>query len=152
LSKYYENVDVWHFPVDYDVAYNDKDVMVTRELEALPPPAGKLCFIRFDLIRGVGDYAYGFKPPFLEGPRRATEWGIYVHKRGSVFDPLRSVLKLNVIYFFVGGLRDEFKAAPPDICARKQAADTPRAGNGYWPQEWSEPVARAKLIHGWPTE
>jgi len=59
-------------------------------------------------------------------------------------------LKLNVIYFYVDGLRDEFKAAPPDICARKQAADTPRAGHGYWAQEWSDLVVRAKLIHGLP--
>ncbi len=150
LSKYYENVDVWHFPVDYAVAYNDQDVMITRELVALPPPAGKLCFIRFDLIRGEGDYAYGFKPALLEGPRRETEWGVYVHKRGNVFDQLRSVLKLNVIYFYVDGLRDEFKAAPPDVCAWKQAADTPRAGHGYWAQEWSDLVVRAKLIHGLP--
>jgi len=28
LSKYYENVDVWHFPVDYSVAYNNQDVIV----------------------------------------------------------------------------------------------------------------------------
>ena len=82
-------------------------------MAALPPPAGKLCFIRFDLLQGEGDYAYGFKPAFLAGPRRETEWGVYVHKRGSVFDQLRSVLKLNVIYFFVDGLRDEFKAEPP---------------------------------------
>ena len=150
LSKYYENVDVWHFPVDYTVAYNNQDVIVTRELVALPPPAGKLCFIRFDQLKGEGDYAYGFKPAFLEGPRRETEWGVYVHKRGSVFDQLRSVLKLNVIYFYVDGLRDEFKASPPDICARKQAAGGPQAGNSYWAQQWSDLVVRAKLIHGWP--
>jgi|GEM_PF-1645979 hypothetical protein len=151
LSKYYANVDVWHFPVDYSVAYNDQDVIVTRDLVALPPPAGKLCFIRFDLLKGEGDYAYGFKPAFLEGPRRETEWGVYVHKRGSVFNQLRSALKLNVIYFYVDGLRDEFKASPPDICARAQAADTARAGNGYWAREWSDLVVHAKLIHGWPT-
>jgi hypothetical protein len=150
LSKYYEKVDVWHFPVDYLVAYNNQDVIVTRELVALPAPAGKLCYIRFDLIQGEGDYAYGFKPARLAGPRRETEWGVYVHKRGSVLNQLRSVLKLNAIYFFVDGLRDDYKAAPPDICARKQAADTPQAGNGYGAQEWSDLVVRAKLIHGWP--
>ena len=117
---------------------------------ALPPPAGQLCFIRFDLLQGEGDYAYGFKPAFLEGPRRETEWGVYVHRRGSVFNQLRSLLKLNVVYFFVDGLRDEFKSAPPDICARKRAADTPRAGNGYWAHEWSDLVVHAKLIHSWP--
>ena len=39
LSKYHENVDVWHFPVDFSVAYNDQDVIVTRELAPLPLPA-----------------------------------------------------------------------------------------------------------------
>jgi len=48
-------------------------------------------------------------------------------------------------------LRDEFKASPPDICARKRAAGTQPAGNGYWAQEWSDLVVRAKRIHGWPT-
>ena len=62
------------------------------------------------------------------------------------------VLKLNVIYFYVDGLRDEFKASPPDIRARKQAASGPQAGNAYWAQEWSDLVVRAKLIHGWPAE
>lgn len=89
LLKYYENVDVWHFPVDYSVAYNDQDVIVTRELVALPPPAGKLCFIRFDLLQGQGDYAYGFKPAHLGGPGHETAWGVYVHKRG---DPLTGAL------------------------------------------------------------
>ena len=50
LSKYYERVDVWHFPVDYVVAYNDQNVTVTFELAAVPPPTGKLCFIKFDMI------------------------------------------------------------------------------------------------------
>ena len=64
LSTCYENVDVWHFPVDYTAAYNNQDVIVTRELVALPPPSGKLCFIRFDLIKGEGDYAYGLSRCF----------------------------------------------------------------------------------------
>jgi len=152
LSKYYPNVDVWHFPVDYVVAYNNQDVIVTRELVALPPPAGKLCYIRFDLIEGEGDYAYGFKPAQLAGPHRETEWGAYVHKRGSVLNQLRSVLKLNVVYFFVDGLRDEYKTAPPDICTRKQAAATPQAGNGYGAHDWSDLVVRAKLLRGWPQQ
>ena len=152
LSKYFERVDVWHFPVDYAVAYKDQNVTVTLELAAVPPTAGKLCYIRFDMIQGEGDYAYGFKPAFSPGPRRKTEWGFYVHKRGNAYEQLRSVLKLNVIYLFVDGLRDEFKAEPQDICARKQAAETLRGGTGYWPREWSDAVVHANLIHGWPTE
>ncbi len=149
LAKYYATVDVWHFPVDYMVAYNNQDVIVTRELSAKPEPAGKLCYIRFDFVSGQGDYAYGFKPAELGGPHKNTEWGVFVHKRGTVINQLRSALKLNVIYFYVDGLKPEYKDAP-DICAQKQSADTPEAGHGYKAKEWSDLVVRGKLIHGWP--
>jgi hypothetical protein len=42
-----------------------------------PTPSGKLCYIRFDLVRGEGDYAYGFKPAEL-GPSAPGEWGVWV--------------------------------------------------------------------------
>lgn len=150
FSKYYEKVDVWHYRVDYAVGYSNQDVIVTRELTAQPPAAGQLCYIRFDLIEGAGDYAYGFKPATIAGPRKASEWGVYVHQIGNIFNQLRSVLKLDVIYFFVDGLKDEHKSAPPDICARHQAAATPEAGHGYAAKEWSDLVVRGKLTHGWP--
>jgi len=150
LLQYYDKVEVWHFPVDYTVGYSNQDVVVTRELVAVPPPAGKLCYIRFDVKQAEGDYAYGFKPKDLPGPRGETAWGVYVHKRGTVLDQLRSVLKLDAIYFYVDGLKDAYKAAPPDVCARKQAAGTPEAGGAYKAREWSDLVVRAKLVQGWP--
>ncbi|MGD9544762.1 MAG: hypothetical protein AB7F41_07000 [Methylocystis sp.] len=148
LLKHYEKVDVWHFPVDYTVAYNDRDVVVTREMVAQPAPAGKLCYIRFDLLRGEGDYAYGFKPPRL-GEARPDAWGVFVHKRGTVLNQARSALKMNVVYFYVDGPKDDAHAKP-DICAQMQAAQTPQAGHGYTADEWSDLIVRARLIHGWP--
>jgi hypothetical protein len=150
LLKYYKKADVWHAHVDYKVEYNNQDVIVTRELSPKPPIDEKLCYIRFDLLEGSGDYAYGFKPAALGGPRKDTEWGVFVRRRGTVLDQLRSTLSLNVIYFYVGEPRDEYKNSPPDICARKQAADTPQAGHGYKASEWSDLVTKGKLTQGWP--
>ena len=147
LLKHFASVEVWHFPVAYDVGYNGQDVVVTRELVALPPPAGKLCFIRFDLVRGEGDFSYGFKPAGLGGPRNDKAWGIYVHKRGTVTNQLRSILKLNAIYFFVDGPKTTVTAASDAICAQKQAA----VAQAYNAPEWSDLVVRAKLLRGWPT-
>jgi hypothetical protein len=146
LLQSFEKVDVWHFPVDYNVGYNNQDVVTTRELVAQPAPAGKLCYIRFDLAQGYGDFAYGFKPPQL-GAGNPTQWGVYVHKRGTVLNQQRSVLKMNVIYFYVDGPKP---GADPDICAKKQAAPTPQAGHGYTAPEWSDLIVRARLVHGWP--
>jgi len=146
LSKYFNKVDVWHFPVDYTVRYNNQDVIVTRELVAQPAPAGELCYVRFDLIEGAGKYSYGFKPASAGGERDNKQWGVYVHKIGGVLDQMRSTLKMNVIYFYVEGPK---KDAPADICAKKQSAPTPQAGNAF-KGEWSDLIVRAKLIHGWP--
>jgi hypothetical protein len=143
LQKHFATVDVWHYPVAYDVGYNGQDVVVTRELVALPPPSGKLCFIRFDLVRGEGEFAYGFKPAGAGGPRNDAVWGVYVHKRGTVTDQLRSVLKLNAIYFYVDGPKTSDADA---LCAQKQAA----AAHAYSGPEWSDLIVRAKLLHGWP--
>ena len=114
--------------MDYTVAYNNQDVIVTRELVAQPPPTGKLCYIRVDLLRGEGDYAYGFKPQQL-GSAKFGQWGVWVHNRGTVLSQARSTLKMNVIYFYVDGAKAG--AADPDICARKQAAETAQAGHAY---------------------
>ena len=146
LLKYYDKVDVWHFPVDYAVRYNNQDVIITRELVAQPPAQGELCHIRFDLIHAEGDYGYGLKPAALGGVRKDTEWGVYVHKRGTVLNQMFSSLKMNVIYFYVDGLKQD---APKDVCARLRAAATPQAGNAF-KGEWSDLVVRARLIHGWP--
>ena len=146
LLQSFEKVDVWHFPVDYDVGYNNQDVLVSRELIAQPTPSGKLCYIRFDLVRGEGDYAYGFKPAEL-GPSAPGEWGVWVKKRGTLLSQQRSVLKMNVVYFYVEGPKD---GTASEICARKQAVATPRSGHGYTAKEWSSLVVRARLIHGWP--
>lgn len=146
LLQSFEKVDVWYFPVDYDVGYNGQDVIVSRELVAQPAPAGNLCYIRFDLVRGEGDYAYGFKPPEL-GSSAPGEWGVWVKKRGTVLSQQRSVLKMNVVHFYVEGPKD---GPANDVCARKQAAATPQAGHGYTAKEWSSLVVRARLIHGWP--
>jgi hypothetical protein len=148
LLKRFEKVDVWHFPVDYAVGYNNQDVVVTRELVAVPPPAGKLCYIRFDVTEAEGDYAYGFKPQNLPGPRSATAWGVYVHNRGTVLNQLRSILRLDAVYFYVEGPKDGENAT--DVCAQKQAAGTPAAGAAYKAPEWSDLIVRAKLLHGWP--
>jgi hypothetical protein len=152
LLKYYNKVDIWHSHVDYTVEYNNQDVVITRELTLQPPVDATLCYIRFDLLSGTGDYAYGFKPAALGGPRKDTEWGVYVHRRGNVFNQLRSSLSLNVVYFYVADPKEDYKKSPPDVCARKQAADTPEAGHGYKANEWSDLVVRGKLIHGWPPQ
>jgi hypothetical protein len=146
LLKSFDKVDVWHFPVDYAVRYNDRDVVVTRELVAQPAPAGELCYVRFDLIESAGEYSYGFKPESLGGERSNSRWGVYVRKIGGVLDQMKSSLKMNVIYFYVDGKK---KDAPADLCAVKQAAPTAQAGNAY-KGEWSDLVVRARLIHGWP--
>ena len=69
LQKHFTAVDVWHYPVAYDVGYNGQDVVVTRELVALPPPAGKLCFIRFDLLRGEGEFPMASSLPAWRAPQ-----------------------------------------------------------------------------------
>lgn len=146
LLKYFEKVDVWHFPVNYSVRYNDQDVVVTRELVAQPAPAGELCYVRFDLIEGSGEYSYGFKPANQGGERKNAQWGVYVRKIGGVLDQAQSAVKMNVVYFFVEGRKTD---APADVCAKKQAAPTAQAGNAF-KGEWSDLVVRAKLIHGRP--
>jgi hypothetical protein len=148
LSQHFKTVDVWHFPVDYSVAYNNQDVAVTRELAAQPAPAGELCYIRFDFLSGDGEYAYGFKPAAAGGaPARPGQWGVILHRRGTVLNQLRSALRMNVVYFYVDGPKD---AEAAQICARKQAADTAEAGHGYKGKEWSDLITRGKLIHGLP--
>ena len=125
-------VDVWHFPVDYSVAYNNQDVIVTRELVAQPAPAGKLCYIRFDLLQGEGDYAFGFKPQQGALPA-ATQWGVYVHKRGTVLNQARSVLKMSVIYFFVDGPKSELGRDRHlrSQAGREHSTDPMRASGGH---------------------
>jgi hypothetical protein len=145
LIQSFEKVDVWHFPLDYDVGYNNQDVLVSRVLIAQPEPAGELCYIRFDLVRGEGDYGYGFKPAEL-GPSTPGEWGVWVKQRGTVLNQQRSILKLNVVYFFVEGPKD---AHAKELCDRKQAAPTKQAGHGYAAKDWSTLIVRARLIHGW---
>jgi len=152
FSKYFETVDVWHAHVEYSVGYSNQDVILTKELTPQPPPAGKLCYIRFDLLEGVGDYAYGFKPATLEGPRREAAWGVYVHKRGNVLNQLRSILKLDAIYFYVDGPKGEDKNAGAALCAQKQAEPTAQAGHAYGAAEWSDLIVRGKLTHGWPAQ
>jgi hypothetical protein len=147
LSAHFGKVDVWSFQVDYDIGYNNQDAIVTRELIAKPTPEGKLCYVRFDLLRGEGAYSYGFRPEKLGGTGKTTEWGVWVKKIGDVLSQRRSVLKMNVIYFYVDAPKD---AAAETLCAQKQAAKTPQAGWGYTAPEWSDLVVRAKLVHGWP--
>lgn len=150
LLKYYDKVDVWHARVEYDVDYSNQDVLVTRNLSPQPPVDGQLCYIRFDLVEGLGDYAYGFKPAALGAPARPAEWGVYVHRRGNIFNQLHSILKLDVIYFYVADPKDEYKNAPLTICNDKQSAETPQAGHGYKHGAWSDLVVRGRLTHGWP--
>lgn len=151
LRKYYDKVDVWHARVEYNVDYSNQDVLVTRDLSPQPPVAAQLCYIRFDLVEGVGDYDYGFKPAALGAPGKPAEWGVYVRRRGNIFNQLRSILKLDVIYFYVADPKEEQKSAASTICKDKQGADTPQAGRGYKRGEWSDLVVRGKLTHGWPT-
>lgn len=146
LLKSYGKVDVWHFPVDYTVGYNNQDVAVARELVAAPAPAGKLCYIRFDVLKGEGEYAYGFKPSKL-GESQPGVWGVYVKKIGTVTDQARSVLKMNVVYFYVDEPKDD---GDQDVCAKKQAAQSQKAGNAFGAGVWSDLIVRAKLHHGWP--
>ena len=142
LRKYFEKVDVWHFPVDTTVRYNNQDAVTTRELVMQPPPSGALCYVRFDLIKGEGDYGYGFKP----GARKNTEWGVNILKRGTVLNQYYSALRMNVIYFLVEGPKAENAM---EVCARKQAAPTAQAGNAY-KGPWSDLITKARAIHGWP--
>jgi hypothetical protein len=146
LLRSFQKVDVWHFPVDYDVGYNNQDVLVSRVLVPQPGPPGELCYIRFDLVRGEGDYAYGFKPPEL-GPSKPGEWGVWVKQRGTVLNQQRCILKMNVVYFYVEGPKN---ADAKDLCVRKQAAPTSQAGHGYSAKDWSSLIVRGRLIHGWP--
>jgi hypothetical protein len=142
LLNHFEKVDVWHYPVDYTVRYNNQDVIVTREMVAQPAPQGELCYVRFDLIKGEGEYGYGFKPG---GPRDA-HWGVNVLKRGTVLNQLASRLKMNVIYFYAQGPKSEEAIS---ICTRKQSVATPQAGNAYR-GPWADLVTKSRLIHGWP--
>ncbi|MGD9657850.1 MAG: hypothetical protein AB7U61_09470 [Methylocystis sp.] len=142
LLTHFEKVDVWHFPVDYAVRYNNQDVIVTREMVPQPAPQGELCYIRFDLIKGEGDYGYGFKP----GGPREVHWGVNVLKRGNVLNQLASRLKMNVVYFYAQGPKSADASA---VCARKQGAPTAEAGNAYR-GPWADLVTKSRLIHGWP--
>lgn len=147
LLANFEKVDIWHFPVDTTVRYNDQDAVVTRELVFKPEqPKGELCYVRFDLLRGEGDYGYGFKPGVAPGERKNTVWGTNTLKRGTVLDQYYSLLRLNVIYFFVEGPKSD---AAKEICAKKQAAPTAAAGNAY-KGPWSDLVTRVRAVHGWP--
>lgn len=149
LLKHFEKVDVWHFPVDTSVRYNDQDAVVTRELVFKgEQPRGELCYVRFDLLRGEGDYGYGFKPSAAPGERTATVWGTNVLKRGTVLDQYYSTLRLNVIYFFVEGPKSE---TAKEICQKKQSAPTAQAGNAY-KGPWADLVTRVRAIHGWPAQ
>lgn len=146
LKTWFETVDVWHFPVDATVRYNDQDIVVTRELVLQPAPAGRLCYTRFDLIKAEGDYGYGLEPASSPGPRNDARWGVNVLKRGTVLNQYYSSLRLNVVQFYVDGPRS---ADARDICARKQAAPTAEAGNAY-KGPWADLVTKARAIHGWP--
>jgi hypothetical protein len=147
LLKNFEKVDVWHFPVDTTVRYNNQDAVVTRELVFQPePPRGELCYIRFDLVKGEGDFGYGLKPAGAAGPRKNNEWGVNVLKRGTVLNQYYSTLRLNVVYFFVEGPKSDAAKA---ICAQKQAAPTAEAGNAY-KGPWADLVTKARAVHGWP--
>ncbi|GLI92254.1 hypothetical protein LMG27198_12460 [Methylocystis echinoides] len=149
LLTHFDKVDVWHFPVDTTVRYNDQDAIVSRELVFKPEaPKGELCYVRFDLLRGDGDYGYGFKPATAPGERKNTIWGTNVLKRGTVLDQYYSTLKLNVVYFFVEGPKS---ATAKEICATKQAAPTAQAGNAY-KGPWADLVTRVRAVHGWPAQ
>ncbi len=150
LLKNFESVDVWHFPVDTTVRYNDQDAVVTRELvfKGEQQPKGELCYVRFDLLRGEGDYGYGFQPSILPAERKNTVWGTNVLKRGTVLDQHYSTLRLNVIYFFVEGPKS---ATAKDVCQKKQSAPTAQAGNAY-KGPWADLVTRVRAVHGWPAQ
>ncbi len=149
LLKNFEKVDVWHFPVDTTVRYNDQDAVVTRELVFKgEQPKGELCYVRFDLVRGDGDYSYGFKPGTTPAERKNAVWGTNVLKRGTVLDQYYSTLRLNVIYFFVEGPKS---ATAKEVCETKQSAPTAQAGNAY-KGPWADLVTKVKAIHGWPAQ
>lgn len=149
LLKNFESVDVWHFPVDTTVRYNDQDAVVARELVFKgEEPKGELCYVRFDLLRGAGDYGYGFKPASAPAERKNAVWGTNVLKRGTVLDQYYSTLRLNVIYFFVEGSKSP---TAKEICEKKQSAPTAQAGNAYR-GPWSDLVTRVRAIHGWPAQ
>jgi hypothetical protein len=148
LLTYFDKVDVWHYPVDTTVRYNNQDAVVTREAVMQPAPSGELCYIRFDLVKGEGDFGYGFKPAGAPDARSQTQWGVNVLKRGTVLNQYYSALKLNAIYFLVEGPKN---AEAKQICARKQAAATPEAGNAY-KGPWSDLVTKVRTIHGWPAK
>ncbi|BDV33517.1 hypothetical protein [Methylocystis iwaonis] len=149
LLQQFDKVDVWHFPVDTTVRYNNQDTIVTRELVFQPaPPKGELCYVRFDLVKGEGDYGYGFKPGVAPAERKNTVWGVNVLKRGTVLDQHYSTLKLNVVYFFVEGPKS---ASAKDVCEKKQSAATAEAGNAY-KGPWADLVTKARAIHGWPAQ
>lgn len=149
LLQQFDKVDVWHFPVDTTVRYNNQDSIVTRELVFQPaPPKGELCYVRFDLVKGEGDFGYGFKPGVAPAERKNTVWGVNVLKRGTVLDQHYSTLKLNVVYFFVEGPKS---ALAKDVCAQKQSAATAQAGNAY-AGPWADLVTKARAIHGWPAQ
>ena len=148
LLQYFNKVDVWHYPVDTTVRYNNQDAVVTREAVMQPTPSGELCYIRFDLVNGEGDFGYGFKPAGASGTRSHTQWGVNVLKRGTVLNQYYSALKLNAIYFLVEGPKN---VEAKQVCARKQAAATPEAGNAY-KGPWSDLVTKVRTIHGWPAK
>lgn len=148
LLQNFEKVDIWHFPVDTTVRYNNQDAVVTRELVFLPePPKGELCYIRFDLVKGEGDFGYGFKPGTTPADRKNPVWGTNVLKRGDILNQRYSALKLNVVYFFVEGPKSP---TAKEICAQKQSAPTPEAGAAY-KGPWADLVTKVKAIHGGPT-
>jgi hypothetical protein len=145
LSKNFAKVEVWHFPMDTTVRYNDQDAVVSRELVFKPePPKGELCFVRFDLLTGEGDYGYGFKPGTSAG--NPPVWGSFALKRGTVTDQYYSRLTLNVIYFFVEGPKTP---QAKEICTKLQGAPTAEAGNAY-KGPWADLVTRVRAVPGWP--
>ena len=146
LKKHFNTVDVWHFAVDTTVRYNDQDAVVTRELVARPAPAGELCFTRFDVIKGEGDYGYGLKPAGAPGARNNAHFGVNVLKRGTVTNQYYSALRLNVVQFYVDGPKDE---TAKEICAKMQSAPTAAAGNAY-AGPWADLVTKARAVHGLP--
>lgn len=148
LAQNFTKVEVWHFPVDTTVRYNDQDAIVARELVFKPePPKGELCYVRFDLLKGEGDFGYGFKPG-AGAPGKTPVWGTNVLKRGTVLDQHYSRLALDVVYFFVEGPKTP---EAKDLCAKKQAAPTAEAGNAY-KGPWADLVTRVKAVQGWPAE
>jgi hypothetical protein len=145
FSRNFEKVEVWRFPVDTTVRYNDQDAIVSRELVFKPePPKGELCYVRFDLLKGEGDFGYGFKPG-AGAPGKTPVWGTNVLKRGTVLNQHYSRLTLDVVYFFVEGPKTP---QAKEICAMKQAAPSAEAGNAY-KGPWADLVTRVRAVPGW---